>query len=176
MLEAYTLQADYLLAQLSDLNEDLDDFQARPRPPCPPSVPCQGACSLCAHVCRCALLSALHVACASALPSLLCALLAALRQQGPDWIRCVQEDTLEELDRKRNQLFALQLLITIVTMGFSFVSMVSGVFGMNLWNSIGQDSPVAFTVATLGPAFMAFAGTVAMVVYLRSRRMLFVGA
>lgn len=29
MLEAYTLQADYLLAQLSDLNEDLDDFQAR---------------------------------------------------------------------------------------------------------------------------------------------------
>jgi hypothetical protein len=29
MLEAYTLQADYLLAQLSELNEELDDFQAR---------------------------------------------------------------------------------------------------------------------------------------------------
>lgn len=87
----------------------------------------------------------------------------------------MQEDTLEDLDRKRNALFALQLLITIVTMGFSFVSMVSGIFGMNLWNGIGQDSAMAFSVATLGPAMLAFMGTVAMVVYLRSRRMLFMG-
>jgi hypothetical protein len=29
MLEAYSLQADYLLAQLNDLSKDLDDFQVR---------------------------------------------------------------------------------------------------------------------------------------------------
>lgn len=87
----------------------------------------------------------------------------------------MQEDTQEELDRKRNALFALQLLITIVTMAFSFVSMVAGIFGMNLWDGIGQPGATAFNITTLGSSGVALAVTILLIVYLRSRRMLFMG-
>ena len=88
----------------------------------------------------------------------------------------MQEDTQEELDRKRNALFALQLLITIVTMAFSFVSMVAGLFGMNLWENMGQPGPMAFIVCTLGSFGLAMVVTALLVVYLRTQRMLFMGA
>jgi Mg2+ and Co2+ transporter CorA len=87
-----------------------------------------------------------------------------------------QEDTQEELDRKRNALFALQLLVTLVTMAFSFVSMVGGIFGMNLWANIGQPGPGAFTITTLGSTGLALGVTIVIVFYLRSRRMLYVGS
>lgn len=66
VLEAYTLQLDYYLAQLDDLSADIEEF----------------------------------------------------------WV-----DTQQELGRKRNSLFALQILVNTVTMGFSFVSMVGAIFG-----------------------------------------------
>jgi hypothetical protein len=42
MLEAYSLQADYFLAQLSDLSQLLDSFQVRP----------WGCCQVEAHSCN----------------------------------------------------------------------------------------------------------------------------
>lgn len=80
-----------------------------------------------------------------------------------------------DLDRRRNALFALQLQITIVTMGFSLVSMVSGLFGMNLWENMGQPTHKWFTfVCGLSVGFAAIL-VAALIVYLRAHQMLFVG-
>jgi Mg2+ and Co2+ transporter CorA len=86
-----------------------------------------------------------------------------------------QEDTLEELNRKRNSLFALQLLITIITMAFSFVAMVSGIFGMNLRNGHENDQSwfKVVTAASLGGASVVVA---MLIVYLHNNRMVLVGA
>lgn len=67
VLEAYTLQLDYYLSQLSDLSADIEEF----------------------------------------------------------WM-----DTQQDLGKKRNSLFAFQILVNTVTMGFSFVAMVAGIFGV----------------------------------------------
>jgi amino acid transporter len=88
----------------------------------------------------------------------------------------VQEDTQVELDRKRNGLFALQLLVTLVTMAFSLVSMVSGIFGMNLYADLGQPSSQAFLVTTFVSLGCATTMTVLIVFYLRSQHMLFLGS
>ena len=80
-----------------------------------------------------------------------------------------------ELDRKRNALFALQLLITIVTMGFSLVSMISGLFGMNLWDGLSRDSPGFFIGVVVSTSGFATLTTVAIMVYLKQQRMLFLG-
>ena len=85
----------------------------------------------------------------------------------------MQEDTQVELDRKRNALFGLQLLITIVTMGFSFVSMVGGIFGMNLWDGMGQSSANWFVAVSVASCGVATIVTLLLVVYLRTHRMLF---
>lgn len=69
VLEAYTLQLDYYLSQLSDLSADIEEF----------------------------------------------------------WM-----DTQQDLGKKRNALFALQILVNTVTMGFSFVAMVGAIFGAPL--------------------------------------------
>ena len=91
------------------------------------------------------------------------------------FVSSVQEDTLEELDRKRNALFALQLLITIVTMGISFVAMVGGIFGMNLWDNMGNEDPGYFILAAMLPVGIAIAITIVLTAYLRWKRMLFLG-
>ena len=67
VLEAYTLQLDYYLSQLSDLSADIEEF----------------------------------------------------------WMT-----TQQDLGKKRNSLFAFQILVNTVTMGFSFVAMVAGIFGV----------------------------------------------
>lgn len=87
----------------------------------------------------------------------------------------VQEDTQVDLDRKRNALFALQLLITIVTMGLSLVSMVSGLFGMNLWDHMGQQSHFWFTFVCGASMGISAVLVFSLILFLRSQRMLFVG-
>jgi hypothetical protein len=66
VLEAYTLQLDYLLFQLEELGDDIDEF----------------------------------------------------------WVA-----TQQEIGRKRNTLFVLQIIVNTVTMAFSFVAMVGAIFG-----------------------------------------------
>lgn len=86
-----------------------------------------------------------------------------------------QEDTQEDLDRKRNALFALQLIITIVTMAFAFVSMIGGIFGMNLTNG-HESSHSWFNVVTGLSCGFAVLTFLLLVLYLRRNRMLFLGA
>jgi hypothetical protein len=84
----------------------------------------------------------------------------------------LQEDTQVELDKKRNALFALQLLITTVTMGFSFVAMVAGIFGMNLHNGYEENRSVFLGVTGLSCG-LALAVVVSLMAALRYNGMLF---
>lgn len=52
-----------------------------------------------------------------------------------------------ELDRSRNELVVIEIVVTAVTMGFSFVSCVGGLFGMNLVNG-KEESHVMFVLVT----------------------------
>lgn len=52
-----------------------------------------------------------------------------------------------ELDRSRNELVVIEIVVTAVTMGFSFVSCVGGIFGMNLVNG-KEGSHVMFVLVT----------------------------
>lgn len=85
-----------------------------------------------------------------------------------------QADANYELDRRRNQLFAIQLMITIITMGFSFVSMISGIFGMNLPSDVFEKTGY-FEPTVYISAGTALGTTCLLVLYLRRQRMLFLG-
>lgn len=111
MLEAYSLQADFLIVQLNDLSGFIDDFQAH-----------------------------------------------------------IQVD----LDRKRNALFALQLVATIVTMCVSFVAMIAGLFGMNLNSGVESAGGWFWGVTAVSVGFASSVATF-LIVYLRQNRMLFLG-
>ena len=59
------------------------------------------------------------------------------------------EDQLEiELDHRRNELVALDLIVGAVMGAFAFVSMIGGVFGMNMKNGY-EDSKVSTLPACL---------------------------
>ena len=79
-----------------------------------------------------------------------------------------------DLDKKRNALFAGQLLITLITAGFSFIAMVAGIFGMNL-NSGVETANGWFLGVTVLSAGLAVSVTVGLVAFLRYHRMLFLG-
>ena len=48
------------------------------------------------------------------------------------------------LDAKRNQLFGLDLMISTLSMGFGYAGMVAGIWGMNLYNTVYQESKAVF--------------------------------
>lgn len=48
------------------------------------------------------------------------------------------------LDERRNKLVGLELLVSTIGLGLGFSSMVAGVFGMNLWNTVYQESKIVF--------------------------------
>lgn len=57
-----------------------------------------------------------------------------------------------EMDHRRNELVALQLVATIAALGLAFIAAMAGLFGMNLQNRI-EDSYAAFiVVCTLSAA------------------------
>ncbi len=41
---------------------------------------------------------------------------------------------------RRNELVALDLLVTCITAAFTFVAMVAGIFGMNLFNATWEEN------------------------------------
>ena len=77
-------------------------------------------------------------------------------------------------DRRRNELFAIQLIITIVSMAFGFVAMVGGIFGMNLDSRV-QEKAGWFNWVTFLSCFSAALVTIVLLAYLRWNRMLFLG-
>lgn len=48
------------------------------------------------------------------------------------------------LDAKRNQLFSIDLMISTLSMGFGYAGMVAGFWGMNLYNTVYQESKSVF--------------------------------
>lgn len=46
-----------------------------------------------------------------------------------------------DLDQRRNELVALNLVVVVLTLGLTIITMVAGVFGMNLRSGI-EDSQV----------------------------------
>jgi Mg2+ and Co2+ transporter CorA len=48
------------------------------------------------------------------------------------------------LDAKRNQLFSIDLMISTLSMGFGYAGMVAGIWGMNLYNTVYQESKGVF--------------------------------
>jgi adenine/guanine phosphoribosyltransferase-like PRPP-binding protein len=56
---------------------------------------------------------------------------------------------------RRNELVALDMVMTILTMGFAFVAMIAGIFGMNL-----SPLPVEDDYVRPGSALCCYSGTV----------------
>ena len=59
-----------------------------------------------------------------------------------------------DLDQRRNELTAFDLVLTIVTLSVAFVSMVASIFGQNLYWSTTQ-SPLVSPPLSPRPAFFA---------------------
>lgn len=73
------------------------------------------------------------------------------------------------------ELVALELLVNSVTMAFALVSMIAGIFGMNLATG-WESSTVAFwTVCALSCVLGLFI-CVAVVLYARAKRLLFISS
>ncbi|KAK9826625.1 hypothetical protein WJX74_006505 [Apatococcus lobatus] len=78
-----------------------------------------------------------------------------------------------ELDHRRNELVALDLFVTAVMAMFAFVSMIGGIFGMNMKNGY-EENRAAFKLTTwssLVVSFLLFAGILA---FARYKRLLFI--
>ncbi|KAL6786115.1 MRS4 [Auxenochlorella protothecoides x Auxenochlorella symbiontica] len=85
------------------------------------------------------------------------------------------EDLVEiQMDHRRNELVALDLLVSLVTAAFAWVSMIAGFWGMNLYNTVWQESyPLFFwTCFTCGlGAILLFGGVMAVIV---KRKLMFI--
>jgi len=78
------------------------------------------------------------------------------------------------MDRRRNELTALELWVTNISMGFAYVSAVGGIFGMNLWNSVYQESKPVF-LWVIFACVVGFVGLPAsLIIYMRKRRLDFI--
>jgi len=64
------------------------------------------------------------------------------------------------MDQARNRYLVLEVLITIITLSFSFGALVSGIFGMNLRNSVEDDknmfSIVVGSIILIGTLIVIF--------------------
>ncbi|DBB05583.1 TPA: hypothetical protein ACH3X1_012527 [Trebouxia sp. C0004] len=78
-----------------------------------------------------------------------------------------------ELDHRRNELVALDLVITAVSTMFAFVAMIGGIFGMNMKNGY-EESHLAFLWATYGGTAGAVILFLGIVLFARWKRLLFI--
>ncbi|KAL3135886.1 hypothetical protein ABBQ32_007442 [Trebouxia sp. C0010 RCD-2024] len=78
-----------------------------------------------------------------------------------------------ELDHRRNELVALDLVITAVSTMFAFVAMIGGIFGMNMKNG-WEESHVAFIWATYGSTAGAVLLFLGIILFARWKRLLFI--
>mmetsp|Transcript_13639 Transcript_13639/g.34420 ORF Transcript_13639/g.34420 Transcript_13639/m.34420 type:complete len:345 (-) Transcript_13639:346-1380(-) len=79
-----------------------------------------------------------------------------------------------ELDSRRNELVALEVILTTLTLVFSIISAVGGVFGMNLKSGIEED-PYAFYIVTALSIAAAVSAFLAIIIYCRQKRLMFMG-
>lgn len=78
-----------------------------------------------------------------------------------------------DLDNRRNQIVAIDLVVTSVTLMFTFVTSVSGIFGMNLRNS-WEERHDAFVSVTVGAFLLGAAIFLAFMMYVRVKRLMFI--
>lgn len=76
------------------------------------------------------------------------------------------------MDSRRNALVQLELWVSNVTMGFSFVAMIAGIFGMNLINTAWLENSAGFfwfviIMSTIGLIVLPLA----VIAYMRRRRL-----
>lgn len=84
------------------------------------------------------------------------------------------EDLVElDLDHRRNELHAIEVLITSITMAFSFIAMVSAIFGMNL-RSDWEESREAFILVTVLSVVGSCIMFVCLMGYVVYRKLMFV--
>lgn len=68
---------------------------------------------------------------------------------------------------------AIDLVVTSVTLMFTFVTSVSGIFGMNLRNSF-EDSLPAFVLVTVGSFLIGALIFLGFMLFVRLRRLMFI--
>eukprot|EP00891_Asterochloris_glomerata_P007768 jgi/Astpho2/7768/Aster-06062 len=84
------------------------------------------------------------------------------------------ESTIEiELDHRRNELVALDLVVTAVAGSFAFISMIGGVYGMNLKNTM-EESHAAFVWVTCISGVIAVFLFATVMLYARWKRLMFI--
>ncbi|PRW58893.1 magnesium transporter MRS2-7 [Chlorella sorokiniana] len=77
-----------------------------------------------------------------------------------------------EMDHRRNELVATDLMVTTLTAGMAFVAMVAGIYGMNL-----HPYPQSYGYLVGAIVLMAFAGiglVAGIVAWIRHRRLMFI--
>lgn len=75
-----------------------------------------------------------------------------------------------ELDRSRNELVVIDIVVSAVTMGFGFVSCIGGIFGMNLVN--GKEESHSMFVMVTGSSVVIGCLLCALVVFIAYKRQL----
>lgn len=76
-----------------------------------------------------------------------------------------------ELDSHRNQLIQLELLLTTGMFALAIITVIAGIFGMNLANNL-TDSFTAFLVVTIGSCVAAVIVFVAIVMFCRYKKLM----
>ncbi|KAK9795511.1 hypothetical protein WJX73_001908 [Symbiochloris irregularis] len=79
-----------------------------------------------------------------------------------------------DLDHRRNELVAFDLVLTMVTTSFTWMAMIASIFGQNLWLSSNSLPLAALIWATIGSVAIGMGMLVAMLSYARMKRLLFI--
>eukprot|EP01025_Chloroclados_australasicus_P060396 TRINITY_DN7741_c0_g3_i3.p1 TRINITY_DN7741_c0_g3~~TRINITY_DN7741_c0_g3_i3.p1 ORF type:complete len:488 (-),score=62.50 TRINITY_DN7741_c0_g3_i3:862-2289(-) len=78
-----------------------------------------------------------------------------------------------DLDNRRNELVALDLILSAVTAAFSFVAMMAGIFGMNLTSGYETDSS-AFNFVCILSAIIGSILLAIVLIYSKSKGLMFI--
>eukprot|EP00890_Picochlorum_soloecismus_P001626 jgi/Picsp_1/2464/NSC_05925-R1_magnesium transporter len=85
------------------------------------------------------------------------------------------EDFLElDLDQRRNELVALNLLVASVAMSFGFAAVIAGIFGMNLVNSDLVDEAWVLPVVLVVTFALSVLILLSVIWYVRRRKLMFI--
>lgn len=85
------------------------------------------------------------------------------------------EDFLElDLDQRRNELVALNLLVASVAMSLGFAAVIAGIFGMNLVNSDLVDEAWVLPVVLVVTFALSALILLAVIWYVRRRKLMFI--
>lgn len=85
------------------------------------------------------------------------------------------EDFLElDLDQRRNELVALNLLVATVAMALGFAAVIAGIFGMNLVNSDLVDEAWVLPVVLVVTFALSALILLAVIWYVRRRKLMFI--